>query len=60
MNIPSILESLRADVENGKITIRDAAEELHEAGWTNYIDEEKTMSLLHLASEQKAQRNGTK
>lgn len=47
-NIPSILESLRADVEIGKITIREAARELHEAGWTNYIDEEKTKSLLHL------------
>lgn len=47
-NIPGILESLKADVSSGKITIREAAEELHEAGWSNYVDEEKTKSLLQI------------
>ena len=47
-NVPSILETVRADVSSGKITIREAAEELHEAGWTNYVDEEKTKRLLQI------------
>jgi len=34
----SILESLRDKVENGSITIREAAIALHKAGWTNFID----------------------
>ena len=34
----SILESLRDKVENGSITIREAALALHKAGWTNFID----------------------
>lgn len=45
-NIPNILESLKADVDSGKITICEAAEELHVAGWLNYIDEEKAKALL--------------
>ena len=47
-NIPSILDSLKADVSSGKITIREAAEELHVTGWTNYIDEERTKALLQI------------
>lgn len=45
-NIPSILDSLRADVASGEMTIREAAEELHEAGWMNCIDEAKAKRLL--------------
>lgn len=45
-NIPSIIGSLKEDVESGKITIRQAAEELCEAGWMNYIDEAKAKRLL--------------
>ena len=45
-NIPNILDSLRASVENGELAIRQAAEELCEAGWMNYIDEEKAKRLL--------------
>ena len=47
-NIPSIVDSLKADVESGKITIRQAAEELFEAGWMNFIDETKTKELLKI------------
>ncbi len=46
--IKSILESLRDDVLSGKITLREAAEELCEAGWTNFIDEDAARSLLEL------------
>ena len=48
MIIKSILESLRDDVLNGKITIRKAAIELYRAGWCNFIDEEKAKRLLKL------------
>lgn len=47
-NIPSILESLKTDVSSGKITIREAAEELHVAGWMNFIDEDKAKTLLKI------------
>lgn len=47
-NIPNILDSIKADIESGKITIHGAAEELHEAGWLNYVDEEKARSLLKI------------
>lgn len=47
-NIPSITQSLRADVDEGRITLYEAAEELHISGWTNYIDVEKTKRLLGL------------
>ena len=47
-DIPSILTSLRRDVQSGRLSIREAAEELHCAGWTNFIDEETTAKLLHL------------
>lgn len=46
--IKSILESLRDDVLSGKITLREAAEELCETGWTNFIDEDTARSLLEL------------
>lgn len=46
--IPNILQSLRTDVESGVITIHEAAEELHRAGWSNFVDEEKTVCLLKL------------
>ena len=38
--IKNILDSLREDVQNGTITLSQAAEELHRAGWSNYIDED--------------------
>lgn len=44
--IPSILSSLRSDIEEGRITIRQAAVELCESGWMNWVDEEKAQSLL--------------
>ena len=46
--IPNILESLKADVESGEITLREAAEELYKAGWMNFVDEEKAKRLLRL------------
>lgn len=45
-NVKTILESLKEDVENGKISIREAAVELHKAGWTNFIDIDVTRKLL--------------
>lgn len=47
-HIPGILDSLRADVESGKITLREAAMELHMAGWVNFVDEEKAKRLLRV------------
>ena len=47
-DIPSILTSLRRDVQCGRMSIREAAEELHEHGWLNFIDEESTVRLLNL------------
>ena len=46
--VNGILESLRDDVQAGAITIYEAATELYEAGWSNFIDEEKARRLLHL------------
>ncbi len=43
-----ILQSLKENVEGGKMTLREAAIRLHEAGWTNFIDEETTKRLLKL------------
>lgn len=48
--IPNILQSLRTDVESGIITIHEAAEELYRAGWSNFVDEEKTTRLLKLST----------
>lgn len=46
--VPSITESLAAEVKSGEITLYEAAVELHRAGWTNFIDEEGTKRLLSL------------
>ena len=46
--IKNILDSLRDDVLSGKITLHEAAEELHENGWTNFIDEDAARRLLKL------------
>ena len=46
--IDNILDSLRDDVLSGKITLHEAAEELHEIGWTNFIDEDAACRLLRL------------
>jgi hypothetical protein len=47
-NIPSITESLRADVESGKITITEAAAELNRANLLPYIDTQRAADLLHI------------
>lgn len=44
--VRTILESLKEEVENGKISLREAAVELHKAGWTNFIDIDATKNLL--------------
>ncbi len=46
--IKNILESLRDDILSGEITIKEAAIELYNSGWSNFIDEEKTKRLLNL------------
>ena len=37
LRIKNILNSLEEKIESGNITIREAAIELHKAGWINYI-----------------------
>ena len=44
----TILQSLKEKVEGEKMPLREAAIRLHEAGWTNFIDEETTRRLLKL------------
>ena len=39
-------QSVRARYEEGKITFRQAAEELCRYGWTNFIDENYTRKIL--------------
>lgn len=46
--IKNVLDSLRDDVLSGKLTLHEAAEELHESGWTNFIDEAASRRLLKL------------
>lgn len=46
--IKNILDSLRDDVLSGKIMLHEAAEELRENGWTNFIDEDAARRLLKL------------
>lgn len=45
MNIPTILESLAKDIENGG-TWEEAAGELHKAGWSPYVDVEQAKRLV--------------
>lgn len=47
-NLPSITESIKAAVLLGKISLVEAAQELHAAGWMNYVDVEKAKRLLNL------------
>lgn len=47
-SIKNILGSLRDDVLSGKLTLHEAAEELHESGWTNFIDEDAARRLLRI------------
>lgn len=49
--IKNILESLKEEVENGKVSLREAAVELHKAGWTNFIDIDATRNLLKTRNE---------
>lgn len=45
--IPSILQSLRQDVDTGRLTIGQAAEELCDADWTNFVDIVRTKTLFY-------------
>jgi len=47
-DVPTIDESLRRDVLNGKITLYEAAVELHVSGWRPYIDVEWAKERLKL------------
>ncbi|RKJ79159.1 hypothetical protein D7X33_08425 [Butyricicoccus sp. 1XD8-22] len=57
-DIPSITESLAADVTSGKITLHDAAAELYRANRLKFIDTEKAAELLGLPSDE-PQPSGT-
>lgn len=46
--LPNILDAVRRDVEAGNMGLLEAAEELCAAGWTNYIDIERTKRLIGL------------
>jgi hypothetical protein len=46
--VKSILECLRDDVKSGALTLHQAAEELHDAGWSNFVDDDKARRLLNL------------
>ena len=45
MNIPTILESLAKDIENGGI-LEEVAEELCRAGWSPFVDVEQAKRLV--------------
>ena len=45
MNIPTILESLAKDIENGG-SWEEAAAELYNAGWSTYINVEQVKRLV--------------
>lgn len=49
IQIKNIFDSLRDDVLSGKMTLKEAAEELYRSGCMNFIDEEATRRRLHLA-----------
>lgn len=46
--VKSILESLRDDVKSGALTLHQAAEDLYNAGWSDFVDEDKARRLLNL------------
>jgi len=46
-DIPCILDSFRAKIDAGTMTIEQAARELCRAGWTVCIDVEETRELLN-------------
>lgn len=46
--IKDILTSLREQVENNEISIISASYELHEAGFTNYVDVDAAIRILGL------------
>ncbi|MDD6059792.1 MAG: hypothetical protein PUB97_05335 [Ruminococcus sp.] len=48
--IPNIRESLKSDVEHGKISLEEAAKELYKANFTPYIDEQLTIDILGLSN----------
>ena len=45
MDIPTILESLAKDIENGG-TWEEVAAELYYAGWSTYVDVDKAKRLV--------------
>jgi hypothetical protein len=46
-DIPNIHDSIKTDFESGKITLKEAALELHKAGWTNHINLEYARKVLN-------------
>ena len=48
LRMKNVLESLKESVKSGKITIREAAIKPHKAGWTSFVDVDKTKQLLEL------------
>lgn len=48
IELKNILNRLRDDVLSEKIDVYDAAVELYDAGWINWIDTERTKRLLNI------------
>jgi hypothetical protein len=46
-DIPNILQSLAMEVNSGRLTIEEAAEELCRNHWTTYVDIQRTEHLLN-------------
>lgn len=49
----TILESIKKEVNSGKITTEEEAIMLHEASWSNFIDIDRTKRLLNLQIKEK-------
>jgi hypothetical protein len=50
---------LYADYKNGNITLHDAAREFCRCGWTNFVDEEYTVSIFNRIEQEKINKNST-
>lgn len=54
----NIIESTRRKYESGEITLHEAARILHKDGFSNFVDEKKTLDLFHTAELQHRDKFG--
>ena len=50
-DIPNIINSLKADVEGGNLSLHEAAIELHVANYTSSVDDARAEVILGLVKE---------